>query len=123
MLSVSGVVTSYDQRPCKGSIADRVALAVAVNPKKDKVWVDNKLQPHKFATQIQLCPWFLDWLKDKKFKLHRDVKRTNIGRLFLEGAEKKDGRFGFRQIGELLPFSWKRLTANTGMIRCLFTVG
>jgi hypothetical protein len=48
-------------------------------------------------TQIQICPWFLDWLKNRDFKLSRDVFRTNIGRLVIKGAESD--RFGLRQIG------------------------
>jgi len=100
MSVVSGVLVGTNIGFCKGSLADRVALAVTDNPyKKKKIVVNYKLMPWKFATQIQLCPWFLDWLMEKEYKMHRDVMRTNVGKYFIDGATKEKGRFGFRQIG------------------------
>lgn len=51
------------------------------------------------STQIQLCPWFVDWIKDHKFKLHNDAARSNIGRAVIKLAESK--KFGFAQIGTI----------------------
>ena len=48
-------------------------------------------------TQIQLCPWFVDWIKDKKYKLHNDARRSNIGRAIIKLSEST--RWGFAQIG------------------------
>jgi hypothetical protein len=48
-------------------------------------------------TQIQICPWFLAWLKDRKFKLLKDAMATTIGKTVLQISEKTP--FAFAQIG------------------------
>lgn len=77
---------------------DRVALAVTVNPAiQGDVYRNGILMSGIKPTQIQLCSWFVDWIKDRKFKLHNDAARSNIGRAVIKIAESKN--FGFRQIG------------------------
>lgn len=97
--SGNGFALKFDEQQCRGSMSDRVALAVTVNPNsgvevyKNGVPINN-IKP----TQIELCLWFVDWIKDRKFKLHNDVARSNIGRAVIKLAESTN--YGFRQIGK-----------------------
>jgi hypothetical protein len=53
-------------------------------------------------TQIQLCLWFADWIKQKEHKTAGDVKRrTRIGRYLIEKAESNGWTLGLglSQIG------------------------
>lgn len=96
MILGNGIYLKHDKQQCKGgSLADKVALAVTWNPESAESLRSIPFQNH--PTQIQICPWFLDWLKNREFKLARDVFRTNIGRLVIKGASSN--RFGLRQIG------------------------
>jgi hypothetical protein len=82
----------HDKEVCKGEWNDvnaKIALAETANPVLDG---DDK------PTQIQLCPWFVDWIKNKNIRLGNDVARSNIGRLFIKLSEST--RFGFTQIGK-----------------------
>jgi hypothetical protein len=83
------VLYKYNEQPCHGTVSDRLALAITMNPR-----VGSNEKP----TQIQLCPWFVDWLGNKEFKLSRDVFRTNIGQKVIKKAEAA-GKYRFRQIG------------------------
>lgn len=88
----------YNEQQCKGGLLDKTALAVTWNPKAADDVYENPVAEE--PTQIQLCPWFIDWLKNHEFKLARDVFKTNIGRLVINSAGSN--RFGFRQIGTLI---------------------
>jgi hypothetical protein len=60
-------------------------------------------------TQIQLCTWFVDWIKQKKFKLSDDAqRRTNVGRAMINMAEWN--LFGLTQIGRW----WNDSTSRRG---------
>lgn len=84
----------FNQPACKGSLADVVALASTYNPQTVPN-SQNVVRP----TQIQLCPWFIDWLKMKTFKQASDLSRTKIGKYFIDSADAKQRRWGFRPIG------------------------
>jgi hypothetical protein len=95
-VAADGILYKYNEQSCKGSLSNFVALAVTTNPFITKP-PDTIMETRK-PTQLQLCPWFVDWLKNKEFKLHRDVLRTNVGQHFLKAAESD--KYGFRQIGK-----------------------
>jgi hypothetical protein len=96
MATGNGIYIRHDAQQCKGGgLMDKVALAVSWNPHSAESYYGVPAQDH--PTQIQICPWFIDWLKNREFKLARDVFRTNIGRLVIKGAVSD--RFGLRQIG------------------------
>lgn len=96
MMIGNGIYLYHNKQQCKGGLADKVALAVTWNPESAESLSTVPFQIH--PTQIQICPWFIDWLKNREFKLARDVFRTNIGRVVIKNAVS--GRFGLRQIGE-----------------------
>jgi hypothetical protein len=99
----------YRQRTCHNSFLERVALAVTDNP----VWYEDpygithpdsthrrdlNLYVNDRPTVIQLCDWFVDWIKSKEFKTSDQItKRSNIGRAIIWRVEKKG--WPFRQIG------------------------
>jgi hypothetical protein len=90
---------SFKEQQCRGgTLLDKVALAVTANPDvADPVERNGVKLDLRRPTQIQLCPWFVDWIKQKKLKLAGDVqKRTNIGRIVIKLAQKN---FGLKQIG------------------------
>jgi hypothetical protein len=78
-----------------------VALAVTANPVR-VVDLKTSAKSTRQPTQIQLCLWFVDWIKQKEHKTASDVKwRTKIGRKIIEKAES-NGRtwgLGLNQIG------------------------
>ncbi|KAI4714120.1 hypothetical protein J4E89_001570 [Alternaria sp. Ai002NY15] len=98
--STNGVRLKFREQACRGNtVLDKIALAVTFNPETEVVWKNGRpiagtgMQP----AQIQLCTWFVDWIKQKKFKLSGDVqKRTKIGRAMINAAEWR--QFGLRQI-------------------------
>jgi hypothetical protein len=101
MIIGNGVLYKYNEQACHGTIGDRLALAVTMNPEVElpplPEGFQGKMPQKQKPTQIQLCPWFVDWLGNKEFKLSRDVFRTNIGQKVIKKAEA--GKYGFRQIG------------------------
>ncbi|KAF1836063.1 hypothetical protein BDW02DRAFT_629070 [Decorospora gaudefroyi] len=111
--SVTDYLLRFDDVPCRGSTMDRIALAVTINPVSDPVpvhdadpeteddadpeTVGGRVVEYLKPTQIQLCLWFVDWVKNKEFKQGGDVqKRTKIGRFVIKLAESKG--FGLAQI-------------------------
>jgi hypothetical protein len=77
---------------------DNIALAITLNPEEPvRIQPGGGIGKDRKRTQIQLCPWFLDWLKTKEFKFFRDLKRTNIGLNVIKLAESS--KFTLRQIG------------------------
>ncbi|KAF2468916.1 uncharacterized protein BDR25DRAFT_289905 [Lindgomyces ingoldianus] len=85
----------YNEQQCKGrrrDMDDKVALAVTVNPvltaevfeQTESQWVYTETEK---PTQIQICPWFVDWIKNHDYKLHNDVARSNIGRTVVKVTE------------------------------------
>ncbi|KAH7071450.1 hypothetical protein BKA63DRAFT_73050 [Paraphoma chrysanthemicola] len=48
-------------------------------------------------TMIQLCPWFVSWIKERKYKLGKDAMNTLIGKSLITISESK-APFGFAQI-------------------------
>jgi hypothetical protein len=104
---------SFKEQQCRGGkFIDKVALAVTANPDLGEVvWKNGAQMDTRRPTQIQLCLWFVDWIKQKKFKLAGDVqKRTKIGRLAIKLAAKN---IGLRQIGgSINPTGNAQLTAK-----------
>lgn len=94
----------YKERSCRGSFGDFVALAVTHNPTSETRVLNKGTgewegEERELPTQIQLCPWFVDWVKKKEFKTSSDVvKRTKIGRKVIQLAESNKGVY--RQIGK-----------------------
>ena len=95
----------YDKRSCHEGRKDFTTLAathngVAGDPELDEASkqdiVHDKNDRH---TQIQLCPWFVDWIKSKEYKTGNDAMRSNIGRAAIKFIEKNNWGFGLRQIG------------------------
>ncbi|KAF1836061.1 hypothetical protein BDW02DRAFT_596728 [Decorospora gaudefroyi] len=95
----TGLPLRFKEQPCRGgTFIENIALAVTMNPEDAHPAFKNNVQlESRRPTQIQLCPWFVDWVKSKKFKLVGDVqKRTKIGRFVIKLAEWKG--FGLAQI-------------------------
>lgn len=99
----TGVRVSYNDVGCKGiNPMNRIALAITTNPKKR---ISPQIDDYEFLpTQIQLCPWFVEWIKQRR---PDDItwgewagikKKTRIGRYFISKAE--DNKLLFNQIGE-----------------------
>lgn len=108
----------FDEQQCRGSMSDRIALAVTVNPTSGVEAYKNEVSKSvQIPTQIQLCLWFVDWIKDRRFKLHNDAARSNIGRAVIKLAESTN--YGFRQIGELFRTSFPVLPKSKGLILSL----
>lgn len=51
---------------------------------------------YDLPTQVTICPWFVDWIKNKEFRIGDDVYRTNIGRSVIKLSERN---FGLKQFG------------------------
>ncbi|KAJ4377483.1 hypothetical protein N0V83_000308 [Neocucurbitaria cava] len=98
--TTNNVVLHFNDQSCRGRILDfgeKIALAVTVNPVRQSDTIKNgEVMVVNQPTQIQLCPWFVDWVKDHKLKLHNDAARSNIGRVVIKLAESS--KFGFAQI-------------------------
>jgi hypothetical protein len=80
---------------------DRVALAVTTNPVV-KTAIEGGELSRRQPTQIQLCLWIVDWIKQKDYKTADDVqRRTKIGRKIIKRAESNRLTFGLglNQIG------------------------
>jgi hypothetical protein len=90
---------------------DRVALAVTVNSHSES-------QNRKPPTQIQLCLWFVDCIKDREYRLHADIKkRTKIERKLIRLAESKG--FGLSRLGTSCVWL-ESAEANSYTGRCIF---
>jgi hypothetical protein len=94
----------YREQPCRGLAADIITLAATYNTQFEtgtvngdgtKEWTYDDV-----PTQIQICPWFIDWIKSKEFKTGNDAMRSNIGRAIIKTVESKN--FGLRQIGQFI---------------------
>ena len=75
--------------------------------------------------QIQLCSWFVDWIKQKEYKTADDVqKRTKIGRKMIDRAASNRMTFGLglNQIGTLCSENSRTQTDHNNP-RCLLLVG
>jgi hypothetical protein len=100
--SASNAISRSNMRSCRDPIGDLATLAATLN-----VESDTSLHPLtggpfgevnlNAPTQIQLCPWFIDWIKSKEFKTGDQVRRTKLGRGVVRLAEKN--QWPFRQIG------------------------
>jgi hypothetical protein len=69
---------------------DKIALAITWNAKQE----DGTDVP----TQIQLCPWFVEWVKGREYKLQKDAMMTTIGKTLIKLSGKLP--FVFSQIGK-----------------------
>jgi len=49
-------------------------------------------------TQLQICPWFLTWVKSKKRRLQKEVLRTNVGQIVINSVTSLN--LGLKQIGK-----------------------
>ncbi|CAN9244307.1 unnamed protein product [Alternaria alternata] len=99
--TTNGIKLKFKEQQCRGGTnLDKVALAVTFNPEtedEDITWRNGVAIESRQPTQIQLCTWFVDWIKQKKFKLSDDAqRRTNIGRAMINMAEWN--LFGLTQI-------------------------
>jgi hypothetical protein len=91
-------------RSCHEGLADLPTLAATFDVYtnwvlNDKVKGDFGEVLYNTPTQIQLCPWFVDWIRNKEYKSADDVKRTRIGRRVVKQAEAN--KWPLRQIGML----------------------
>lgn len=77
---------------------EKIALAITLNPWRDDVSTEGDNGERR--TQIQLCPWFVDWVKSHKIRLFRDGIRAMIGKAIIKLSEKTP--FLFAQIGKSL---------------------
>lgn len=78
---------------------EKIALAITLNPWRDVATVGDDDDNGQSVTQIQLCPWFVNWIKQRKIKLFKDGIRAMIGKAVIKLSEKTP--FGFAQIGTL----------------------
>jgi hypothetical protein len=69
-------------------LGDKTALAMTLNLRRGII---------RLPTQIQLCPWFVQWTKDHKYKLQKDAMMTTIGKTLIKLAGRTP--FSFAQIG------------------------
>jgi hypothetical protein len=90
----------YREQPCRGIGSDIVTLAVTFNSQMETETVDGEYTYNDVHTQIQICPWVVDWIKSKEFKTGNDAMRSNIGRAIIKTVESKN--FGLRQIGQFI---------------------
>jgi hypothetical protein len=51
-------------------------------------------------TQIQICPWFIDFIENNDYKLGNDVAGSNIGRAGIQLSKKYN--WPFQEIGTIL---------------------
>jgi hypothetical protein len=84
----------HDDQLCKGKpfprgLMDKVALAITWNPRLDN--------GDYLSTQTQLCPWFVEWIKERKYKLQKDAMMTTNGKTLIKLSGKLP--FSFSQIG------------------------
>lgn len=99
-----GVEVGYSEIHCRGRAfprdkLEKIALAMTMNPQiKIQLSADeNDIQLRDAPTQIQLCPWFVEWLQGEKFKDQRHAIAGTIGRKLINAAGKS--KYGFAQIG------------------------
>ncbi|KAI4671726.1 uncharacterized protein J4E78_000222 [Alternaria triticimaculans] len=99
--TTNGYKLKFNEQQCRGSILDNVALAVSANPpaKQIEQEIANtgvfKTTTVRRPAQIQLCSWFVDWIKQKEYKTADDVqKRTKIGRKMINRAASNRMTFG-----------------------------
>ncbi|KAF1962963.1 hypothetical protein CC80DRAFT_399507 [Byssothecium circinans] len=86
----------YNDQSCHDGFGDFATLAVTYNALwETKHWNEAaqklELNYEDRPTQIQLCPWFIDFIKTKKYKLGYQVARSNIGRFVVKKAESNQG--------------------------------
>jgi hypothetical protein len=98
-LAVANNYLHMNGKLCRGKGLDlegKVTLAVTVNP-----WIGigegNDPDDVRSPTQIQLCPWFVDWIGKRKFKTQKQAMKV----LLAKGLIKLSGKFpfAFAQIG------------------------
>jgi hypothetical protein len=98
-LAVANNYLHMDGKLCRGKGLDlegKVTLAVTVNP-----WMGigegNDPDDEQRPTQIQLCPWFVEWIGKRKFKTQKQAVKV----LLAKGLIKLAGKFpfAFAQIG------------------------
>ncbi|QRD07406.1 hypothetical protein JI435_132000 [Parastagonospora nodorum SN15] len=104
LINLSHIATNthvlYKKKTCHDGLMETVALAVTYNAQWESEEWDEEQREVVYnyedrPTQIQICPWFIDWIKNKEYKLSNDVKRSNIGRYIIK---KVEGNQWFRQI-------------------------
>ncbi|KAF2803251.1 uncharacterized protein BDZ99DRAFT_526623 [Mytilinidion resinicola] len=104
-MPATGELVKYKEQQCKQSIGDFSALAITSSPETSKLVRDESITDvltlnrkwDERPTQIQICPWFVDWVKFKNFKTPSDVKkRTKIGRAVIKPVESTN--WGLRPI-------------------------
>lgn len=88
-------------RPFPRDIGEKTALAITWNPIRDTKQKKENGDPILVneMTQIQLCPWFVDWVKDRKIKLHKDAVTAIVGKAIIKATQSTSIRLGFAQIG------------------------
>jgi hypothetical protein len=85
---------------CKGrgvkDIEEKLSLAMTVNP-----WLkaedNNDPRELRRPSQLQLCPWFVDWIGERKLKNQSQVMKVFFGKGLIKLAGKLP--FSFAQIG------------------------
>ncbi|ORY11551.1 hypothetical protein BCR34DRAFT_601330 [Clohesyomyces aquaticus] len=83
-------IVLYRKQVCHGN-DEWYALAVTNNVQ----WENEDGTRRDLNTQIQICTWFLDYIKSPAFTTHDELLRSTIGRTVIKGAEKN---WGFRGI-------------------------
>ncbi|KAH7079688.1 hypothetical protein FB567DRAFT_552087 [Paraphoma chrysanthemicola] len=79
---------------------DKVALAMTINPTRPTGVKNPAGDPLVVndMTQITLCPWFVDWVKERKFKLSSDGLKQMVAKKVIQTSQKPNSRLGFAQI-------------------------
>jgi hypothetical protein len=82
---------------------EKIALAIT--------WNSELEDGTYFPTQTQLCPWFVEWVKERKYRLQKDAMMTTIGKTVINLVGKLP--FWFSQIGKTQEYrNYPRLTSN-----------
>lgn len=90
---------NLDGKLCRGiglALTDKVALAVTVNP-WEGIGEGNDPDDIAHPTQIQLCPWFVDWITKRELKLQTHAMGVLFGKTMIKISGKLP--FAFAQIG------------------------
>jgi hypothetical protein len=101
--SASGRLLVYEQQICHEGLNGAVALAVTDNPETQverTTGMGTRQVTVQRPTQIQICPWFIDFIENNDYKLGNDVAGSNIGRAGIQLSKKYN--WPFQEIGTIL---------------------
>ena len=101
------VTVASNDLQCKGRSfprdkTDKIALAMTYNAERDIGETDENGDPfsNDLLTQIQLCPWYVEWLQERKYTKRKDVVKVWLGKFLVKVSGTRFLPFTFSQIGK-----------------------